>query len=96
MSQWSKEQTVLLRIGRAFLACFGSAYALAFIGIIVLYYSLPASDAAKTSWFPIILFDPFVLTVALFFATIPAAGAFIASLLFIIVRVFSNEKNPGD
>ena len=86
MSQRNNIQTVLRRIGIAFLVCFGSVYFLAIVGIVVLYYCLPASDAAKTSWFPIVLLDPFVLTVAFFFATPLAVIAFAISLLFIGVR----------
>ena len=87
MSHQNKVQTVFRRIGNAFFVCFGGAYLLAIVGIVVLYYCLPASDAAKTSWFPIILFDPFVLTVAFVFATPVAVIAFAISLLFIGVRL---------
>ena len=98
MNQKNQAKTVFRRIRNAFLTCFGGVYCLAGIFIVVLYYCLPASDAAKTSWFPILLFDPFVWTVAIFFATPPALGAFMISLLFIFRDIYSksHEKMTND
>ena len=73
MSRWNN---TFRRIEIAFLVSFVGSYLLALAGIVLLYYNLPANDAAKTSWFPIILFDPFVLTVAFFFATLFALMVF--------------------
>jgi amino acid transporter len=92
MNHPNRNQFVFRRIGKAFFICFGGAYVCAIVGIVILYYCLPASDAAKTSWFPIILFDPFVITVAFFVASIPALGAFVASLLFIVINWFFNKS----
>jgi|GEM_PF-5552577 len=99
MNRRNNTRSILRRIGNAFLVCFGSAYVLALVGIVCLYYCLPATDAAKTSWFPIILFDPFVLTVAFFVASFPALGAFVVSLLFIcfdLVSIKYREKHMPD
>jgi len=92
MNYQHNTQSPLRRMGNAFFVCFGSAYVLALAGIVVLYYCLPANDAAKTSWFPIILFDPFVLTVTVVFATFPAFIAFGISLLFICCDYYARNR----
>jgi len=92
MNHWKNTQTILCQIRNAFLVCFGGTCFLAVAGIVVLYYSLPATDTAKTSWFPIILLDPFVLTIAFVFATPVAFLAFIVALASILLSHFS--KTP--
>ena len=92
MNQWNKVHIAFHRIGGAFLLCFGGAYFFAVVGIIVLYYCLPASDAAKTSWFPIILFDPFVLTVAFSIATLLALPVFLLFLLCIFIACIFSKR----
>jgi len=83
MPQWNNVKPVLYRIGTTFSVCFGGAYFFSIVGIIVFYYCLPASDAAKTSLFPIILCDPFVLTIAFTIATLVASITFVIFLLYL-------------
>lgn len=73
--------------------CFGGSYILAFVAIVGLYYSLPVTDAAKTSWFPIILFDPFVLTVAFFLSSCTALTVFLLKFFYLLIEFWFFSKN---